>query len=432
MNLWDLIRYLFGYRDAIDKIANCPQAFWLGLAFTILAAVARDYDGVYLIGQPYHLLIPLAASLGMATLLYGYIWFASSQHFRISYKLCLTYFWLMAPMAWIYAIPVERWMSALDAARTNLWFLAIVAMWRVLLITRVIAVRQGISFFRTLINVLFVATSVIVVATIAVPKPVFSIMGGVRLSPAENLKLGVAGATIFFGAILWVVLGICLLFMPESPAQQTAVSDEEAKPERDEDDSEQAFSSQTNSQSALRPVANSLWGLTGIMLLVSLCLLAWGQPEQRLRYQVETHLKANELLKGLNLMSQYEPADFPPFWAPPPSVSYNERIPNPIELAFTALESDQKEWVRQATVRPVSQIFELWYSYQTEYEWHRLTEAEFRMAVKVLEASSFLEKDLIKRMEDGLRAIAQSESVSAWQKELAEEYFQRKEEANDQ
>jgi hypothetical protein len=424
MNLRDLIRYLFGYRDAIDKIANCPNAFWVGLAFTILAAVARDYDGVYLIGQPYHLLVPLAASVSMATVLYGFLWFSSwPSRFRISYKLFLTYFWLMAPMAWIYAIPVERMMSAVDAARANLWFLAIVALWRVLLITRVVAVRQHISFIKTLIKVLFVATTIVIVAIFAMPKPVFSIMGGVRLNEQDQLILNVSFATLFFGSILWIVLAICLLVMGGSALTIHLGKTENKEAERGDGDSPLTLSEQTNSSSLARPVGNSLWGLIGFLLLISFGLLAWGQPEQRLRYQVENRLKANQLVEGLNLMSENEPVDFPPFWAPPPSISYNERTPDPIALALAALESDQKNWVRQAAIRPFVEYFR--FGFFPGDQWRRLPEPRFKMALAVLEAIHSFDQVLVKDLEEGLRAIAKSEPDREWQKELAEDYFRR-------
>ena len=43
-----------------------------------------------------------------------------------------------APMAAIYAIPVETFLTDYRATACNIWFLAIVATWRVLLIARVL------------------------------------------------------------------------------------------------------------------------------------------------------------------------------------------------------------------------------------------------------------------------------------------------------
>ncbi|MGE0883318.1 MAG: hypothetical protein AB7P14_07230 [Blastocatellales bacterium] len=46
----------------------------------------------------------------------------------------LTFISLVSPPALLYAIPVERWFSIETAARINLWFLVIVAVWRVALL----------------------------------------------------------------------------------------------------------------------------------------------------------------------------------------------------------------------------------------------------------------------------------------------------------
>ena len=47
---------------------------------------------------------------------------------------------LTAPPGLLYAIPVERWLSPETARTTNLWFLAVVATWRVLMYARYLRV----------------------------------------------------------------------------------------------------------------------------------------------------------------------------------------------------------------------------------------------------------------------------------------------------
>ena len=37
---------------------------------------------------------------------------------------------LTSPLAWLYALPVERWCDLRTAISLNLWFLAIDAQWR--------------------------------------------------------------------------------------------------------------------------------------------------------------------------------------------------------------------------------------------------------------------------------------------------------------
>ena len=56
---------------------------------------------------------------------------------------------MTAPLAWLYAIPYERFLSPVGATRANLWTLGLVAAWRVLLIIRVLVVLLS---YRRLFN----------------------------------------------------------------------------------------------------------------------------------------------------------------------------------------------------------------------------------------------------------------------------------------
>src|SRR3954453_13110363 len=63
MGVLTLLRFLVGDRDAIRSIAGNPHALWVGLVFVLSAGFAREYDGEDLLAEPWHLLIPFAASL---------------------------------------------------------------------------------------------------------------------------------------------------------------------------------------------------------------------------------------------------------------------------------------------------------------------------------------------------------------------------------
>src|SRR5688572_9882644 len=141
-----IVQYLVGSRTAIERIAACRQAPWLGLLFVFSAALAREYDGRDLLHEPWHLLLPLVASLATSFLLYLLLrvvgWFrgAGWKPFFAGYWSFLGLYWMTAPLALLYAIPVERFFDAADATRANLVLLGIVSLWRVLLITRVASV----------------------------------------------------------------------------------------------------------------------------------------------------------------------------------------------------------------------------------------------------------------------------------------------------
>src|SRR5437763_4576239 len=77
MGIGTLLRYLIGDRRAILEIAGNRHALWVGLLFVLSAGFAREYDGEDLLHEPWHLFIPLAASLVASLLLYGLIQMAA-------------------------------------------------------------------------------------------------------------------------------------------------------------------------------------------------------------------------------------------------------------------------------------------------------------------------------------------------------------------
>lgn len=201
MNWLSLGRYLVGRRTGIEEIARCPDAVWLGLAFVLLAGIARDYDGEDLVARPYWLIVPFVASLATSLLLYGLavlIARPKPPEKVVSYRAVLSLYWLTALMAWIYALPVERWLDAAGAMSANLWLLKIVATWRVVLMVRVIAVLFRVSHFFAATIVLFFADSVVVVVSHLTPTPIWNVMGGVRLTESEHVLQNAMCATRVF------------------------------------------------------------------------------------------------------------------------------------------------------------------------------------------------------------------------------------------
>ncbi len=70
MNLSTILRFLSGRRDAIERIAACPRAVFVGLLFVLSAGLAREYDAEDLLAEPHHVFVPLAASLATSFGLY--------------------------------------------------------------------------------------------------------------------------------------------------------------------------------------------------------------------------------------------------------------------------------------------------------------------------------------------------------------------------
>src|SRR5690349_21302235 len=72
-----LLAYLVGSRKAVLQVANSRTALWLGLLFVLSAGFAREYDGEDLWHEPWHLMLPLVASLGTSFVLYLIVYFAA-------------------------------------------------------------------------------------------------------------------------------------------------------------------------------------------------------------------------------------------------------------------------------------------------------------------------------------------------------------------
>jgi hypothetical protein len=131
-------------------------------------------------------------------------------------------FWMTGPIAWLYAIPVERMFDSYRATQANIALLAIVALWRVLLMSRVISVLQQVRFVRALgwVAVPACIEVVLVVFVGGIFSPAFgrrvmASMGGMRNSPEESLllsTLSIAGSTAFWGLIGLAILLVLLRF----------------------------------------------------------------------------------------------------------------------------------------------------------------------------------------------------------------------------
>src|SRR5260370_5135520 len=119
MRIRTLLLFLIGQRQAILDLAADRRSLWIGCVFVLSAGFAREYDGKDLLHEPWHLALPYAASLVSSFLLFAVLFEAAREHhwqgpgFWRSYRSFLSLFWMTAPLAWIYAIPFERFMTPL-------------------------------------------------------------------------------------------------------------------------------------------------------------------------------------------------------------------------------------------------------------------------------------------------------------------------------
>lgn len=154
----------------------------LGLVFTWLAGIGRYWDHP----DPH-----LLQRLGFGSLLYVFalaaiLWVVlwPLRTGRLSYVHLLTLLTLTSSPALLYAIPVERFLSLEDAQNANVWFLAIVAAWRVAIFLRYLRVYLGLSYGRVIVVGLLPLCGIVVSLTLLnLEKAVFQVMAGIESPP---------------------------------------------------------------------------------------------------------------------------------------------------------------------------------------------------------------------------------------------------------
>ncbi len=310
MNLRTLARFLLVDRASIVTAASSLWALPLGFLLVLSAALARNYDGVWLPAEPHVLLHGLAASLGTSFLLFTIVYalFRARRPkpsrrepapFIRAYLSFLGLFWLTAPLAWLYAIPYERFLPPLDAVTANAWTLALVAAWRVLLISRALSVLFRARFLLTLLIVLAFSDIIVFAANTLAPEvSLVSFMGGfvdASLTASEEHALGALNVTAAIGALYALVpLVLAALISLAWWKPQGLIPFEPS----------------------ITPPSRALVAAFIIISLAFLPALIFAQSEQRRRDAYERLLAADQLDAAVALLSRHSRSDFPPMWNP--------------------------------------------------------------------------------------------------------------------
>lgn len=150
-----------------------------GLFWTWLAGIGRYWDNPKAFWWQSLNLGSLAYVFVLALLIWALV--APLRPRNWSYRSVLLFVTLTAPPALLYAIPVERYLSA-DAARAaNAWFLGVVAAWRVALygvyLGRVARLDAGPLVVAMLLPLTLI---VVALAVLNLEHVVFDLMSGIR------------------------------------------------------------------------------------------------------------------------------------------------------------------------------------------------------------------------------------------------------------
>jgi hypothetical protein len=335
-----VLGYLSGNRRCICAVANCRHGLLLGAILVTLAGFAREYDGEDLLHEPWHLLIPHAASFVTSFILFvmlrltGIGRWPEQLSFRNGYARLLSLYWMTAPLALVYAVPVERWMSGRAATQTNLWLLAIVAGWRVALITRAILVAFGARpVWKIVVMVLLFGDGVMLLALWLLPIPVLQFMGGVRMTDSESLIQATSFLLQAAGYLALPILLIAWLF--PSDCRDTWRWKAAASP---------------------TPITPATWIGCSMAFCLFLVIMPGPQAEQRLRRQVETQMASGHIEDAIGLMRQHHRSDFPPQWSPPPRVALPRQVPPLPAVLEVILQDDTHDWVRDEYIDKLRRV----------------------------------------------------------------------------
>jgi hypothetical protein len=344
MSVLTILAYLFGSRSAIEHVVADDWAVLVGLALLPSAALARSYRAHDLRKQWWHLVLPFVAALTLALLLFASLGTGAPAWPRGPASLAALVL-LTAPLAWLYAIPFERFLSWPWAVRARLLTLGVVATWRVALIVRAVAVLLDDNVGAALCRVLLVADAVALAALLVSSlllsrrrKParglmtpmLLEMMSGVEATvtrtgePGRDLLSRSAVAVAVAGVVTlpawWI--GMTRLGGPSAERWHRLVAER-----------------------TLEAPSAGVWLLAGGALASFAVLLPWTQRAPRLRSRVEGMLMGGRAIEALRLMSAHRRSDFPPGWVPPPEDHFRDP-PRLLDLVSAVVAEPCAEWVR--------------------------------------------------------------------------------------
>ena len=178
-NVFHVVIRLLTFRASREELLslNSKHLAW-GLFFTWLAGIGRYWDSAGAHWAQKAGLGSLIYVVVLATFLWLLIWPLAPQNG--SFRGVLTFLTLVAPPALLYAIPVERFMPLSTARNVNVWFLAVVATWRVGLLFFYLARVARFRWFQTTVAALLpLAAIVTVLSMLNLERAVFDLMAGI-------------------------------------------------------------------------------------------------------------------------------------------------------------------------------------------------------------------------------------------------------------
>ncbi|MCG8673356.1 MAG: hypothetical protein MI867_28460 [Pseudomonadales bacterium] len=185
-----------------------------GIGFSWLCGIGRYWDNPRADLWQYLGLGSVAYIFILALILWLLIWPLKPNHWK--YKNVLLFVSMTSPPAILYAIPVERFMTLEAAQTTNVWFLAVVALWRVALLVRYLNSVAGLSGGAIVVATLMPLTLIVSSLTaLNLEHVVFRIMAGLEdhEKSANDMAYGILFLITFFSLYTFPFLLVAYLFL---------------------------------------------------------------------------------------------------------------------------------------------------------------------------------------------------------------------------
>lgn len=178
--------HILFFRAGDPGIGKRRNAFLLfGLATAWLAGIGRYWDNPRALVYQHLGLGSVIYCFVLAAIVFAIIYPLRPRNW--SYRSVLTFISLTSLPAFLYAIPVEKWMSMSAAQTTNMWFLLIVAVWRVALFVSYLKNSAGLKG-GAIVTACFLPIVAIITALTAfnLEHVIFNIMAGMRENDASG------------------------------------------------------------------------------------------------------------------------------------------------------------------------------------------------------------------------------------------------------
>lgn len=348
MTVGTIARYLIGDAQAIREAAASKATFWIGIILVLITSIPRNYDQTYILEKPLLWVFgPLLFSIVSGTWLFLIAYYACWRRYLPlvdnwtrpknpqAWRAFMGVFWLTAPIAWLYAIPVERFMDSVSAAKANVALLGIVSLWRVLLMTRVIQVLSGVHILRAFLWVLIpISIEVIILSFFggAFTKRILAGMMGMRNSPEEEILLAALG-NAFSAALITFPIALSFILV-------------------------------TSQNSALTPLPQ-LKTTRAPFLQIGIIAILWIglsiQPQQQVarNWHWEQFIAKKDYARALSYAAQFSRSDFAPARPLPPK-AYEATIFSELPPLIGATKGDEPVWLRAHLIQRLNEMCGHW------------------------------------------------------------------------